>query len=567
MAQAIYTDDTQAAIARRLAATRAASAATVARAAPGYPSAAGINVTELPSQPTTITSGDIAANAQRLGASPANTIGSDIPAAARRTVTPGISSAPVDYASMSPTEQAAYSRAGFTPPSAPGPAVQPPPTAAPAAAPVSTPVAPGATLADVAQPSLASRVGGFFGSKALSLAEAPFTPAGLTIQAGLGAADSYNRPSSDYVNRFGAGVHADSLADDLAVRTAGFATDTAAKVADLGLAPVNYVRGKFGASPLQTFTSMLQANDNPAAAQRARVDASAQAGANMTAAPPSNESFANVSTGIGSTAPITGLAPNVVPLAQPKSDAGRTLPGRVVDGVRTFSDGSGDPRAPGYVQRTMTQQDIAALAHGNRISVADAGIGGGIDTAANGGKTLNLGDGPTSGGGGGFTAADRAQQYRDIETRGANADFSRLMGKSETELARGNKKTASILSGLAQQARAGASQVSDNTTLVDGAKAQEALANANKATVEAHGAATKNSLLNGLTTETDPTRRQSILDTLLASDGKNTDRNVVVKVPSGEKDALGNPIMVERVFDTRSRQYIDPQQNTPAIAR
>jgi hypothetical protein len=57
--------------------------------------------------------------------------------------------------------------------------------------------------------------------------------------------------------------------------------------------------------------------------------------------------------------------------------------GATINGVRTFSDGSGGPGAP---PATMTRQQIDALANGSRISVADAGIGGGIGSEAFGGR-------------------------------------------------------------------------------------------------------------------------------------------------------------------------------------
>lgn len=68
------------------------------------------------------------------------------------------------------------------------------------------------------------------------------------------------------------------------------------------------------------------------------------------------------------------------PAAPVRSDGGRLLGyGQVVNGVRTFSDGSGGPTAP---PRTMSDADIANLGKEGRLSRADAGIGGNIASLA-----------------------------------------------------------------------------------------------------------------------------------------------------------------------------------------
>jgi hypothetical protein len=531
----------QAAIARRLAATKAASQATIARAA--GPTAAGVTVNDLGSQPSTISQADLQARAAQMRAqAPGAGVGSDVPAYARRT--PGITTGVADYSTLSPAEQAAFSRQGYVPPSAPAPAAPAPTTAAPAAA---------APVAEAA-PGLLARAGGL----ARGAIEAPFTPAGLAITSGISALNSYGRDTSDYARRFG--VDGGTLPRDLALRTAGVATDAAATIGDLPLSVVNYARGKFGATPLQSFSSILQQNDNPAAAHQARVDRSAYEGANMTAAPPSNADFSNTRGDIASTAATTGLAPNVVPLPGARSDAGNPLPGKVVNGVRTFSDGSGNPNSPGYVPRTMTQAEISGLANGNRISVADAGAGGGIASEA-AGRTLNLGEGAPQGSNRGFTAADRQNQYDAIQERGRNADFDRLMKKSEMALSRGSRKTAAILADLAGQARGpqAAAETGPGARLAD-ARTQASIADAASTGADAKRKTATNSILDSLRDETDPNKRQDLIDTLLTSEGHPSGRVITLKVPSGQTDIAGNPVLIERPFDTRSRQYIDSPQ-------
>lgn len=74
------------------------------------------------------------------------------------------------------------------------------------------------------------------------------------------------------------------------------------------------------------------------------------------------------------------------------SDSGRALGyGARVGGVNVFSDGSGGPGAPAA---TMTPAQIGALANGNRLSVADAGIGGNVASEAFGGSRPVAGAGP-----------------------------------------------------------------------------------------------------------------------------------------------------------------------------
>jgi hypothetical protein len=88
--------------------------------------------------------------------------------------------------------------------------------------------------------------------------------------------------------------------------------------------------------------------------------------------------------------------PNVAAATTPPATApavappASTAPGATVSGVRVFSDGSGT----GAIPATLTRPEIDALQNGNRLSRADAGIGGGIASEAAGGRTLELGAGP-----------------------------------------------------------------------------------------------------------------------------------------------------------------------------
>lgn len=75
-----------------------------------------------------------------------------------------------------------------------------------------------------------------------------------------------------------------------------------------------------------------------------------------------------------------GAAGSDTTAAQATSINGRPLGfGRMENGVRVFSDGSGGPNA---VPRTMSDADIANLGKESRVTRADSGVGGNIDSVA-----------------------------------------------------------------------------------------------------------------------------------------------------------------------------------------
>ena len=135
------------------------------------------------------------------------------------------------------------------------------------------------------------------------------------------------------------------------------------------------------------------------------------------------------------------------------------------------------------------------------------------------------------------------------------------MAKSESELARGSRKNASILAGLAQQSLGGNLPAAENPEA--GARAAEAMTGAEANAARARQTATKNALLDNLANETNPERRQNILDTLLASEGRDSGRVITLKQQVGQ-DQIGQPIMAELPFDTRSRKFLYDPRTQPA---
>ena len=130
---------------------------------------------------------------------------------------------------------------------------------------------------------------------------------------------------------------------------------------------------------------------NPAQAPSAQPSAAAAPGTVVNpAAPPPTIATAYPD----GHAPViaTAIAPPAPVIPQATSDSGRPLGyGQKINGVNTFSDGSGGPGAP---PATMLPSDMSTLAKGASLSRADAGIGGNIQSEAYGGTpTLGSADG------------------------------------------------------------------------------------------------------------------------------------------------------------------------------
>lgn len=549
MAQATYDDSTRARIARTLESQRAASAATQARAAANLPGAtprAGVSVTDLGSAPTTISRADVQNRAVQLAQqNPAgNVVGGDVPAAARRAV-PSVSE--IDPATLSASERAGFARQGYN-------FAAEPAAAAPARA--------GSFAVD------AERAAGTL-ARTAPARNLLTGAAGVAARGagGLGVlADAYDATRAASAGDYGGAAKSTGLGvlDTAALAAPSPITAGAAltgHVADYAfgdngpLAAIpRYIAGKINEYNGVQTPEQIYADTQAMRADRAArgLPLAPERQPNIVVRPP-------ISTGVEfgaetAGAPVTGLSPSIAALPTARSDSGRDLGyGRVVNGVRTFSDGSGGPNA---VPRTMTQAQIDALGSESRLSRADSGIGGGIVSEAAGGRTVELGQGPGRGGGG-FTAEDRQAQLDAIQRRGDQAEFDRLMKKSQVELSRGNRRTAQILAGLAEQYKG--KQEVPSERAVNIAKAGEL----NAIAAETQSSAARRNSITDLIQQagatTDANKRESLYDTILASEGKNNDRVITVKVPdpSGAVDALGNPLMRERIFDTRLRKYID----------
>lgn len=584
MAQAIYTDDTQAAIQRRRANIQAASQATQQRAAanmPGAaPSAAGITTNDLGSQPSTITRADIQARAAQMGqqAGAANTAGSDVPAAARRATAPGLSTAEVNPADLSRGERAAFARQGATFTDQAPPRVAP--TTAPATAGIAEPVTP--SVASTATPAAETAS---FGRRAVS-SIGRAAGRGLGV---LGVAGDVTGAVQDV--RAGDYGHAGTNTGLAALDSAAVAAPTPITVgaAAVGHA-ADYAFGDNGplaavprwiASKVSPYGAM--AEDGAVERQMAADRASLVADRASRGLPvPTQRLYANggfsdrVSpdasfgvTGDAASTAAAGPSPSVAALPPTRTGYGRMVAGitdpstgRATGPVATYSDGSGNPNAPGYVPRTMSNAEIAALANGNRISIADPGIGGNISSEANGGVTPELRAAPRAQAG--FTPADRGRQLDEIERQGRNYQVEELMRKSQTALARGHMRTAGILAGMASSYQNGtAPRESSTQGALDQAKVREANAAADENISQARRRNNVSNLMDQAISERDPQKRESIYDTILASEGKNSGRVVTLKVrdQSGAVDALGNPVVNELPFDTRTGRFLyNPNQ-------
>lgn len=198
-----------------------------------------------------------------------------------------------------------------------------------------------------------------------------------------------------------------------------------ANLADLGVqaygAGENVVRGMVGAAPNQypqhPVLGFAARNGlvNVGAPERAK-DGAVSAGGTTTPPPtlrqsPTRPSF-NAATGGASTTASQATSINGRPLGY----------GAMVNGVRVFSDGTGGPGAP---PATMTKAQIDALANGNRISVADSGIGGNIQSeafAAGRPGAGVLGRTPELGSAAGYAVTRPAQQQGGVFHMPSQAD-------------------------------------------------------------------------------------------------------------------------------------------------
>lgn len=177
----------------------------------------------------------------------------------------------------------------------------------------------------------------------------------------------------------------------------GLATIADSAVGAYGAAD-NFVRGAFGTSPVRypehpvlrvmANNGMVMVGEPSSAAPAARPPAPSAPPAAPTATP-LGRAAAPVAQPLATATPATAANAaelthsGTAPGAGATSVGGRQLGyGAMVNGVRVFSDGSGGANAPA---RTMTDEQIAGLATGARLSRADPGVGGGIGTAAAGG--------------------------------------------------------------------------------------------------------------------------------------------------------------------------------------
>ena len=291
--------------------------------------------------------------------------------------------------------------------------------------------------------------------------------AGLLAGGVLAAAPTIAmRSSEDYARRLGVdptfGDGVGGFAKELGVRAVGGLTDVGAGLLDMGLSPVNSLRGAFGAAPLETFGSIVSQNDNPAAARAHDVAQAVQNGQPVpvdqtTAGPPATAgAFRDVSSGASSTAPVPGSQVDVprVPRGANAADPSTWSPS---------ARAALTSQAPGTAVvngQTYTKDQIDALVRRNVISSeAFRNPAPGVAySEATGGGTLELGQGPTSrSGGGGFTAADRQRQLEAIESgpdsrspealaaKARESTRNSLISDARNALRSGKRKTAGRL--------------------------------------------------------------------------------------------------------------------------
>lgn len=218
--------------------------------------------------------------------------------------------------------------------------------------------------------------------------------------------------------------------------SSAYATGQAVSAA--GQRVVNTVQG-LATAPVQTGIAAYQGAKNfvsgleaPAVPQQ-RVDTTIgppKAAAGGIATPPGT--FKDVNAGSTATAvPATSLA-------------GRPLGyGSTINGVRTFNDGSfGGPQ-------TVADTQVGVLA--NRVGRADAGIGGGIGTAANNGATLDVSPGAIT------PTGTQPQGGPLLAAQNANATAQQNVASDIASIA--NRDPRSVLGSAARNAAVDANSV------------------------------------------------------------------------------------------------------------
>lgn len=357
-----------------------------------------------------------------------------------------------------------------------------------AAAPVAPAPASPVSTSPAARPGVVSRVA----SRATRFGASPSVPGSVGVGAGtaatLGAAtmlgtapEVATRDTEDYARRFGLDPNPDrGLPAELAIRGAGALTDLGSNLIDgLIAAPVDAISRSFGGPAVGRWADKVQQNDNPEAAQRWK-ESPANPDRQVAPAP----DFSNVQSGVAS-GPLNEQAN--IPQGQ-----GAANPATWAPDARAALNST----APGTAVingKVLTPQEIANA--GSRINVMDPGAFGnvpyGVAAAELTGQVPELGSGPTRGGSGGFTAADRQQQLANIEAgpdkrieQAAQSEKNSrdsLIGDIRSALRSGKRKTAGRLIELLQATKEGGAQAGGARASSGGAArspAQEALTSA-----------------------------------------------------------------------------------------
>jgi hypothetical protein len=355
----------------------------------------------------------------------------------------------------------------------------------------------------------------------------------LPLVAAGSAIDSFSRPTEDYYNRLGLDPKTvgENGFKDIAARTVGVASDLGASVLDTGLAPVNFARQFAGAQPLRTFSSIVQAGDNPAPRP---AQAPPAAGQPQAIAAPASQNSQNSQTSQAPQAPAIYRNGNNFS-DQPNGGKPYTPGGNNLTVVpSSFFTGSGiagpaQPPAGTLDGRARQAQDFAAsTATENSISQRNAATenarrarqAAGSLRLVRGGRTQRqlLGD-----------AADFDNKAVEAQGRiGTNKDFIRTpeqeqaltLGAAQAEQQNGLTQQQAIAQGLQNQA----------------AQRQQAV-------------------IDQIGTDPNSGNRRGLIDSLLISQGKDPDAQRFQAIESvGGNDAF--PIKTRSLYDTRTGQII-----------
>lgn len=388
----------------------------------------------------------------------------------------------------------------------------------------------------------------------------------LAGSAALAAGDSNKRDTGDYRERLGMSRYPSDgikgFAEDVGARAAGVMGDVGAGILDV---PVD-IANKFGANiqPFRTFFNdrATETGDWNGGVVQQGQDQPVAAGGRAASQAASQPSAAG---GIQELPTMTVRSGEADDGGATNTKGRRMGYGRMVDGVATFSDGSGT----GGVPRTMSDQQIADFggqparyqpSYGGGMT---GGIAGGYQRAANAAAARSARE----------DSAYMDLINRDFRERSNARDRSeerlkKLYGDLDSALFRGKRRTAGVITdairaeaGIASGAMPGQTpdvrRAAQHVNPSDFAQADHYSAQANLNQLQADRQARINALMDTYLKDPNSDEGRQALSAMRMSEGKIADNLYPVDVQTGI-DEFGMPQKMRGLADRTGRLVYNP---------